>query len=50
LVGEREGQRPLGRPRRKWDDNVELDLKLIGWNGVDWTDRAQNRKNNQSLV
>jgi hypothetical protein len=35
LVGKPEGKRPLGRPRRRWVDNINIDLKEIGWNGVD---------------
>jgi hypothetical protein len=34
-VGEREGKRPLGRPRRRWKDNITMDLRDIGWGGVD---------------
>jgi hypothetical protein len=36
LVGKAEGERPLGRPRRKWEDNIKIDLREIGWDGVDW--------------
>jgi hypothetical protein len=35
-VGKPEEKRPLGRPRRRWVDNVEMDLREIGWDGVDW--------------
>jgi hypothetical protein len=35
LVGEPEGKRPLGRPRRRWVDNIKMDLREIGWDGVD---------------
>jgi hypothetical protein len=35
LVGKPEGKRPLGRPRRRWVDNIKIDLREIGWNGVD---------------
>jgi hypothetical protein len=35
LVGKSEGNRPLGRPRRKWVDNIKLDLVEIGWDGLD---------------
>jgi hypothetical protein len=35
LVGKPEGKRPLGRPRRRWMDNIKMDLKDIGWNGID---------------
>jgi hypothetical protein len=43
LVGKPEGKRPLGRPRRRWADNIKLDLREIGWDGVDWIDLAQDR-------
>jgi hypothetical protein len=35
LVGKPEGKRPLGRPRRRWDDNIRMDLREIGWCGMD---------------
>jgi hypothetical protein len=37
LVGKPEGKRPLGRPRRRWEDNIKVDLREIGWGGMDWT-------------
>jgi hypothetical protein len=43
LVGKPEGKRPLGRPRRRWMDNIKMDLTEIGWGGVDWVDMAQDR-------
>jgi hypothetical protein len=43
LVGEPEGKRPLGRPRRRWVDNIKMDLGEVGWDGVDWIDLAQDR-------
>jgi hypothetical protein len=43
LVGKPEGRRPLGRPRRKWVDNIKIDLREIGWDGMDWIELAQNR-------
>jgi hypothetical protein len=43
LVGMPEGKRPLGRPRRKWVDNITTDLREIGWGGMDWIDLTQNR-------
>jgi transcription termination factor 2 len=43
LVGKPEGKRPLGRPGSRWVDNMKVDLREIGWDGVDWTDLAQNR-------
>jgi hypothetical protein len=36
LVGKSEGKRPLGKPRRKWVDNIKIDLREIGWYGIDW--------------
>jgi hypothetical protein len=42
LVGKPEGKRPLGRPRRSWD-NIKMDLQEIEWEGMDWSDLAQNR-------
>jgi hypothetical protein len=43
LVGKPEVKRPLGRPRRKWKDNIEMDLQEVGREGMYWIDRAQNR-------
>jgi hypothetical protein len=43
LMGKPEGRRPLGRPRRRWVDNIKMDLREMGWNVVDWVDLAQNR-------
>jgi hypothetical protein len=43
LVGNPEGKRPLGRLRRRWVDNVKMDLREIGWDGMDWIDMAQDR-------
>jgi hypothetical protein len=49
-VGKREGKRPLGRPRRTWEDNIKMDLREIGWGGMDWIDLAQDRDNWRTLV
>jgi hypothetical protein len=38
-----DGKRPLGRPRRRWVDNIEMDLREVGWDGGDWIDLAQDR-------
>jgi hypothetical protein len=38
LVGKPEGNRPLGRPRLKWVDNIKMNLRVIGWGGMDWID------------
>jgi hypothetical protein len=43
FVGKPEGKRPSGRPRRRWEDNIRVDLKEIGWKGVDWIQLAQDR-------
>jgi hypothetical protein len=50
LVGNPEGKRPLGRPRRRWVDNIKMDLRETGWNGIDWTDLAQDRDQWRALV
>jgi hypothetical protein len=43
LVGKPEGKRPLGRPRRRWVDNIKMDLLEIVWGGVDWIGLVQDR-------
>jgi hypothetical protein len=43
LVGKPEGKKPLGRPRRRWVDNIKMDLLEIDWGGVDWVCPAQDR-------
>jgi hypothetical protein len=50
LVGKPEGKRPLRRPRRRWVDNIEMDLREIGWEGLDWIDLAQDRGQWRALV
>jgi hypothetical protein len=45
-----EGKRPLGRPRRRWVDNIKMDLGEIGWDGVDWIDMAQDSDQCRALV
>jgi hypothetical protein len=49
LVGKPEGERPLGRPRRRWVDNIKIDTQ-IGWDGMDWIDIAQDRDQWRALV
>jgi hypothetical protein len=49
-VGKPEKKRPLGRPRHRWVDNIKMDLREIGWNGVDWIDMAQYRYQWRALV
>jgi hypothetical protein len=43
LVGRSEGKRPLGRPRRRWKDNIKMDLREIGIDGANWIHLAQDR-------
>jgi hypothetical protein len=50
LVGKPEGKRPLGRPRRRWVDNIRMDLREIGCSGVDWIGLAQARDKWRALV
>jgi hypothetical protein len=50
LVGNPEGKRPLGRPRRRWVDNIKMDLREIGYGGGDWIDLAQDRDQWRALV
>jgi hypothetical protein len=50
LVGKPEGKRPLGRPRRRWIDNIKMDLLKIGLSVVDWIGLAQDRCRWRALV
>jgi hypothetical protein len=50
LVGKPEGKRPLGRPRRRWVDNIKIDLREIGCEGMDWIEVAQDRDQWRALV
>jgi hypothetical protein len=50
LVGKPEGKRPLGRPRHRWEDNMKMYLREIGWRGMDWIDVAQDRDQCRALV
>jgi hypothetical protein len=50
LVGKPEGKRPLGRPRRRWVDNIKMDLREVGWEGLDWIDLSQDRDQRRALV
>ena len=43
LVGKPEGKRPLGRPRRRLEDNINMDLQEVGYGGMDWVELAQDR-------
>jgi hypothetical protein len=50
LLGKPEGRRPLGRPRRRWEDNIKMNLKR-GWvGGIDWIDLAQHRDRWRALL
>jgi hypothetical protein len=49
LVGSPEGTRPLGRPRRRWEDNIKMDIQDVGW-GMDWIELSQDRDRWRALV
>jgi hypothetical protein len=49
-VGNPEGKRPLERPRRWWVENIKMDLREIGWDGMDWIDLVQDRDQWRALV
>jgi hypothetical protein len=50
LVGKPDGKRPLGGPRHRWVDNIKLDLREIGWDGMDWVDLAEDGDQWRALV
>jgi hypothetical protein len=50
LVGKQEGRRPLGRPRRRWLNNIRMDLVEVGWGDEDWIGMAQDRGRWRALV
>ena len=50
LVGKPEGKRLLGRPRRRWEDNIKMDLQEVGYEGMDWMELAQDRYRWRALV
>jgi hypothetical protein len=50
LVRKPEGRRPLGRPRRRWEDGLRIYLREIGWGNVDWIQLAQDRDRWRALV
>jgi len=50
LVGKHEGKRPLGRPRRRWGDNIRIDLQEVGCWGMDWIELAEDRDRWRALV
>jgi len=50
LLGKPEVKRQLGRPRRRWDDNIKVDLQEVGCGGMDWIELAQDRDRWRALV
>jgi hypothetical protein len=50
LVGKHEGKRPLGRPRRRWEDNIKMDVEKVGGGRGDWMELAQDRDRWRALV
>jgi hypothetical protein len=50
LVGNPEGKRPLGRPRRRWVDNIKMDLREVEWDDMDWIDLVQDKDQWRALV
>jgi hypothetical protein len=50
LVGKLEGKRPLGRPRRRWEDNIRMDLQEVGCGGMDWIGLVHDRGRWRALV
>jgi hypothetical protein len=50
LVGKPEGKRPLGRPRRRWEENIKMDLQEVGGDFGDWMELAEDREKWRELV
>jgi len=50
LVGKPEGRRPMGRPRRRWEDNIRMDLREVGYGCMDWMELAQDGDRWRALV
>jgi len=50
LVGKPEGKIPLGRPKRRWEDNIKMDIQEMGCEGIDWIDLAEDRDRCRALV
>ena len=49
-VGGAEGKRSLGRPRRRWEDNIKMDFQEVGCGGMDWIDLAEDRDRRRAFV
>ena len=49
-MGKLEGRRPLGIPRRRWEDNIKMDLQELGCGGMDWIELARDRDRWRALV
>ena len=49
-MGKPDGKRPFGRPRRRWEDNIKVDLQEVGCGGIEWIELAQDRDRCQALV
>jgi hypothetical protein len=49
-VGKQRGKKSLGKPRRRWQDNINMDFREIGWGGMDWIDLTQDRDHWRALV
>jgi len=49
-MGKPEGKRPLGRPKRRWEDYIKIDLQEVGCGGMDWIELAQDRESWRALV
>jgi hypothetical protein len=50
LVGKPEGKRPLGRPRLRWEDNIETNFQEVGYGGMDWIELSQDKDRWRALV
>ena len=50
FVGTLEGKKPLGKPRRRWEDNAKMDLKEVGYEGMDWIELAEDTDSWRALV
>jgi hypothetical protein len=50
LVGKPEGKRPLGRPRRRWEDNIKMNLQEVGFGNMDWIEMAYDRERWRDLL